>query len=359
MTGTPPRPTLTPDKTSYLDGDPIRVAVSVSDPDTGSEVIHGTDSWGRNVDETIARTDPATITACAWKGSDNPATWAGMTVTTVARYGVNTLAVAVTDGQGNTGTAELTIGVRTPTLIGSDRDPIDMAVYPDLGYTRVYSPAGRGIKSIATVPAGVVPHVSFKDTPTASLVNNWLANLNRPVILEWHHEPEGDMTIAAYRAGVTLLLQLVRAHKNGHYVRVAQTFTRYAQVHGKTGPDNLVASWKAMWCGADLIGFDCEVDRAFTASGYPDPKAFFAPLVAAAAALGVPFIVPELGWPLDPKDTDGTGLAAWCTACVAELRRVGCYAFAFYDTPQPPASTGNYLLTGKALVAVQHAMAGH
>jgi hypothetical protein len=284
MTGNPPRVTLTPDKPSYLDGDPIRVAVTVSDPDTAVDTIHGVDQLGRTVDETISHTDTATVTA-AWQGSDNPLHVDGLTVTGVATYGVNTMQVVVTDAQGNQTVATASIAVNSPVLIGSDRDPIDMAVYPGLGYTRVYSPAARGIKSIATVPAGVVPHVSFKDTPTASLVNNWLANLNRPVILEWHHEPEGDITIAAYRAGVTLLLQLVRAHKNGHFVKVAQTFTRYAQVHGKTGPDNLAATWKAMWCGADLIGFDC--------------------------------------------------------------------------TPQPPASTGNYLLTGKAQAAVQRAMAGN
>jgi hypothetical protein len=354
MTGNPPRVTLTPDQRTYNDGDPIKITVAVVDPDTRTEAIHGVDGLGLAVDETIARTDTATVTA-AWRDAVDPVLVDGLTITATARYGLNTLDVAVTDAQGNKTFTAASIDVRSAMLVGSDRSPIDTGVYPALAYTRIYTPAGKGIRSLAGVPAGVVPHVSFKDQPTQILVNGWLNTVTRPVILEWHHEPEGDMTIAAYRAGVTLLLQLVRAHPNGRLVKVAQTFTRYAQVHGKTGPDNLVASVKAMWCGADLLGFDCEVDH--TIAGYPDPKPFFALLVATAAALGVPCIVPELGQPLDPADVDGVLLAAWYTAVVAYLRSVGCYAVAAYDTPQPPASTGNYLLTGKPLAAWQAAVA--
>lgn len=354
MTGNPPRVTLTPDQPIYADGDQIRIAVGVTDPDTRTEAIHGVDGLGLAVEEAIARTDTATVTA-AWRGAADAVLVDGLTITATARYGVNTLDVTVTDAQGNKTAAAASIDVRSATLVGSDRSPIDMAVYPNLAYTRLYTQPGKGIRSLAGVPAGVVAHVSFKDQPTPVLVNGWLNTVTRPAILEWHHEPEGDMTIAAYRAGVTLLLQLVRAHPNGHLVKVAQTFTRYAQVHGKTGPDNLVASVKAMWCGADLLGFDCEVDH--TIAGYPDPKPFFAQLVSLAAALGVPCIVPELGQPLDPADVDGVLLAAWYTAVVAYLRSVHCYAVAAYDTPQPPASTGNYLLVGKALAAWQAATA--
>jgi hypothetical protein len=359
VSGNPPRVTLTPDQPSYTDGDPIRVAVSVSDADTTSETIHGADSLGRVVEETIGRTDTAVITAATWAGSGEPLHIDGLTLTGTARYGAGPVNVVVRDGQGNETTASLTVDVRALMLVGSDRSPIDMAVYPTLAYTRLYSPAGKGIKSLTGLPAGVVAHVSFKDQPTATLVNPWLNTVTRPVILEWHHEPEGDMTIAAYRAGVTALLQLVRAHANGRLVRVAQTFTGYAQRHGKTGPDGLAAAWKAMWCGADLIGFDCEVDRVLAATGYPDPKAFFAVAVAASTAAGVPFLVPELGWPQDAKDTDGTLLAAWYTACIAYLRTVNCAGAAAYDTPQPPAATGNYLLVGKPLAAMQRAVAGH
>jgi hypothetical protein len=262
-----------------------------------------------------------------------------------------TITAGATAATGKSLSTSLAVPV-TSMLIGSDRAPMSglTAAYTGVRYTRLYGAPGKGIPSVAAVPAGCVAHVSFKDSPTATLVNPWLDTITHPVILEWHHEPEGDMTAAAYRAGVAALIALVRAHPNGHWVKVAQTLTRFAQAHpGKLMTDGTPATVANLWCGADLIGMDCEKDSSF-GTGCPDPKSFFAVAVAAAKQVGRPFVIPELGW-VDPGD--GT-LAGWYTACVAYLRSVGCFAVAVYDTL---GSTGDYRLSNPALAAWQHAVA--
>lgn len=242
----------------------------------------------------------------------------------------------------------------TATLFGVDGEPLDTASYPRTLYCREYNRPGRGIKPLAAPASVTLPHPSFHDLPTAALVNPWLDRLHRPVIFEHGHEPEGDTTTDIYRGAVQRLLDLVAAHPNGHLVTVAQTFTRYAQVHGKNMTDGKPATWQNLWVeGSGLIGFDCEVDSSI--HGYPDPAAFFAPAVTASQQLGVPFIIPELGWPLQATDTDGTGLAAWYVACAAYLRSTGrCAAVAAFNLL---GTTGDYRLTGPAKAAWQTVVA--
>lgn len=249
-----------------------------------------------------------------------------------------------------TGTAPLKAG----TMFGSDRSPITsaMSTFPKLAYTRVYCGPGKGIKLPTGVPANVLMHMSFKDTPAPTFVNPALDLVTCPQIWEFHHEFEGDMPIVDYRSGVTALTNMVRAHKNGHWIKIAQTFTRYAQVHGKVGPDGLPATWQAAFVPTtDLIGFDCEIDKLYPGYPvYPDPAVFFSGLITASKTLGKPFIIPELGWPRMPFDANGTQLAAWYVKVANYLRSQECYAVAAYDTN---GSTANYILVSPELAAWQ------
>lgn len=259
---------------------------------------------------------------------------------------MTTLTATATDAEGHISSATATFptpaaGV-SGTLFGVDLNPLDLTVYPKCAYCRLYNPPGTGAKKIATPKSVALPHVSQKDTPTVANLAPMLDPLDRPILWEFHHEPEGDMAAADYVAQTKAGHQLIRSHPNGHFVRFAQTFTRYAQVHhNKVMSDGVKADWQNLWVAdTQVFGLDCEFDSA--PSGYPDPQMFFSVAVAASKTLGVPFVIPELGWHLLAGD-DGTGLAAWYTACANYLRSVGCLAVAAYESL---GTTGDYRLAG-------------
>jgi hypothetical protein len=373
VTGSPPRVTLTPDKTSYTDGDPIRVAVTVSDPDTGVDVIHGTDGLGLVIDQTTTRTDTATITQAGWKGSPNPLTIDGLTVAGVAQYGVTTLGVTVVDAQGNSVPAEVTVDVRSPMLIGSDRvGGPPTAAFPGMTFYRCYSGPGEGIKALPAA-RGLLYHMSFKDTPTAAALDAWFkalpTNLAVPawqlpfdVLIEFGHECEGDRTATAQRAGVDLVKARAAAwnkdHPAGPRVGVIQTFTAYAQRHqNKTMTDGVPATIDNLWRQVDVLGVDVEKDTTAFPAGRPDHQQLMGWIPAKAATLknaagktGVPYVLAEWAW-MPPNDAE---LATWYTVGIAWLRKNGCAAVGVYDTN---GSTANYVLSGPPLDAVKAAIA--
>ena len=239
----------------------------------------------------------------------------------------------------------------TSMKVGSDAKPVDLVKYPRLAYTRVFAALGKGIPSIADVPLQVLPHVSFKDPPTATVVNAWLATISRPVYLTYHHEPEGDLSPTDYRAGWATLAKLVQAHHNGHFVTLVEIFTRYAQVHGKQTPWG-PATWQNLWSGhASMMGWDCYLES--TAKSFLPPATFFAGLLDAAKLCAVPYIVPELGSLPMSFDPDGSKEAAWLTACATYLKANGCRIVSAWDNP----AGGNYVLTGKPLAAWQKIVA--
>jgi len=268
-------------------------------------------------------------------------------------------------------TAVAPVPVPTPVkprmLIGSDRLPgPDVKLYPRNRYFRLYSPPSGGIKTLPSV-RGLLYHVSFKDSPTAALVNGWLKTLptragiacppwqaDFDVLLEYNHEPEGDMTSVAYMSRVRVLKALLAAwnaaHPAGPTVGLAQTFTGFAQVHGKSMTDSVAATIAHLWCDADVLGVDMERDTVKWPNGFTDPEGAFGWIRDKAKALGVPYVIAEFG---DAGPT--TGLADRYTKCLAWFGDNGCAAVGVYDTP---GSTAIYTLTGDALVAVQASIAG-
>jgi hypothetical protein len=241
----------------------------------------------------------------------------------------------------------VTATASVPILFGSDAKVIDLIKFPKMAYTRVFASPGGGIPSVAKIPLTVKPHASFKDVPTPALVNPWLAALTRPVFLTYHHEPEGDISPTAYKAGWTALAQLVKAHPNGHFVTLVEIFTQYAQVHKKSTQWG-IASCASLWSGkAEAMGWDCYLEHAATA--FVPPATFFSGLLAAAKAANVPFMVPELDSIPMASDHDGSVQAAWLTSCAAYLKANGAIAVSVWDN----VAGGNYVKTAKPLAAWQ------
>lgn len=237
-----------------------------------------------------------------------------------------------------------------PMLVGSNRKPLDLTRYPKLAYMRLFGAVGKGIPSVVGLPAGVTPHVSFKDQPTVALVDPWLAALDRDVYLTWHHEPEGDLTPDAYHAGWAALSALVDgAPGSSPRVTLVEVFTLYAQTHGKT-------PWTDLWSGkADMIAFD-SYNTVVAKTDYPAPTDFFRLPCTAAHNAGVPLLIPELGTRLALDDTAGYGAAAWYRDCADYLRGQGCRAVAAWD--QMGANAVDWTLVGKPLAAWQAVVAG-
>lgn len=268
---------------------------------------------------------------------------------------------------------QIQVGCRT--VVGSDRSPISQSTYPKMAYTRIYSASGQGIKQPSSL-SGILSHVSFKDTQTSAQISTYLNALplalatpswmfaDYDMLLEFHHEPEGDLAASAYTSQVMTLISAVatyNANRNALQpkVGVAQTFTGFAQRHlNKTMTDGVPATVANLWCGADFIGMDCEKDTTSWPTGYPPAGALTAIAVSASVQVGKPCLVPELGWVQQTSDTSGSVLAAWYPAEIAALQASNrCAAVGIYDTPEPPASTGNYLLTGTAVTNMAAVMA--
>lgn len=258
------------------------------------------------------------------------------------------------------------VDVRPSMLIGSDRPGVQVAMYPGMRYFRVYSQPGKGIVPLPT-PRGILYHVSFHDTPTSAMLRAWFATLptrevlatpdwalDYDLILEHDHEPEGDQTAAAYRAGVDLLKAEAaawnKAHPAGPTVAVWQTFTGYAQRHpGKLMADGVPATIANLWRKVDGLGVDMEKDTLLWPNGFTNPEAAFGWARDQAKALGVPWGVAEFG-----DAGPATGLASRYKVCLVWFGVNGAEFVGVYDTS---GSTSNYVLTGDAQVVVKAAIA--
>lgn len=212
---------------------------------------------------------------------------------------------------------------------------------PGATYVRVYDQPGRqftqapwGTGALAAMPTGATPHISTKDTPDPGATNVELAAATKPWFWTIHHEPEGDLPVAQFKADQAAADALIAAHPNGHLCTRAEVYTGYEQIHNNK-PGYSVA---AMYSGAKILGFDMYRDPSVNGTtSYPDPAAFFAPLVNAAKTLvamdGKPprIMVPEFGGTLIAGDT-GAKRAAWILACFAYLRSIGCVAVGWWFT---------------------------
>lgn len=276
MTGSAPNVTLNPDQPSYTDGDPMTIVVVADDPDTGSEIIHGADSLGRVVDETIARTDSATVVSAKWSGSGELLRVAGLTVTGPARAGAGLVTVVVRDGQGNQTTAQADPGVRakSTTLFGVDPSESnatdhaqDIAWFPGAKVGAAYGgttcPSWTDPYVAAMHAAGYRVTFSAKSLTLGPFTANWDTmpapragrGLDPFEYIPFHeaNRPTGGPVLAPWVAFWAALVKARDAHKNAARILLGPNFSWWpAQIAKNEG-----TAWqKFVLPGANFISFD-------------------------------------------------------------------------------------------------------
>ena len=237
--------------------------------------------------------------------------------------------------------------------------------FPDARFARIFSKPGAGIlpftspayaklptRTLASPPAWA-PHGSFKDWPgDAAAARMVAAHLDgmpphlRPdappllpelgdvsYLLTYQHEPEGNLEPDGaalrpgdYRRRYGVLYDVVRSHKFGSRVAVCPiqtyqwTVAKSNEAKGVIKGDGDPLPW---WAGVgDFVGVDA-YSGAWLKS-HVDPATLANTLARFSTVAGRRLIVPELGSAVVP------GRAAWITAVMAELRRVGCAAVAWW-----------------------------
>ncbi len=243
--------------------------------------------------------------------------------------------------------------------VGLNIDPAQLpgtlTTFPGISSCRVFGPAGRGIPAwagptmAALISAGISPWVSFKDWPSnaqaLAAVRAWMDMMPAAVssaMLTYHHEPEGDILPADYRARWVQLAAAVRAHPNAAKIKLVPIHTLYPARHKIF--DRYTNDW-TKWLGVwqqwaptdaagrylgDWMGWDCYQEIA--ATDYEDPAAFFRIPIGAAHQAGVPLAVPELGAIRTVTDPTGTGRAAWIAACLTMLHSSGTAAVNWWQS---------------------------
>jgi hypothetical protein len=225
--------------------------------------------------------------------------------------------------------------------VGVDLVPADMPTrfgrYPGCTLARVFGPPGAGIPAwggarLAAAPTGITPHVSFKDWPdddTASAAV--VSHLNklpegRTEWLTYNHEPEGDLDPAEYRRRWGVLAGVVHAHP----ARPRVTLVPIQTLQWTDNPSKGAGDWSIWWAGVgDAVGWDCYADSWRDA--YPAVGQFLATPLLAAAAIGLPLVVPELGAIRMPSDKTGDGRANWIRTVASALKVHGAAAVSWWD----------------------------
>jgi hypothetical protein len=223
-----------------------------------------------------------------------------------------------------------------PMLVGLNIAPPEYGqhahAFPGVGVARVFGAPGKGVPAWTSaammgLPAGAIPHVSFKDWPSmpASMLLPWLDAIpaDRRVWLTYHHEPEGDMDPGLYRSRWAQLREIA----DGHHARPRVTLVSIQTLY--PARRKALGAWRDWWApAADVMGWDCYSETTFDCYE-PAPSLLGLPAAAAAEA-GVRWMVPELGAVRATWDTDGRARAAWIAECVAYLRAHGCEAVSWW-----------------------------
>lgn len=249
------------------------------------------------------------------------------------------------------------VAVKKTTLVGTDALPVNLTRTPKSRYVRIYCPLTHGLNiSLTGIPAQVIPHISFKDDVTAQLLNTFFGIVNRPIRLTWRHEPEGDLTTAAYQAGWILLRQLCDKAPNAKLITLTEVYTSYAQEHGKTGPDGLDTLAEHMSPlmpdgsrAADEVFVDVYQDHKATT--YPTYAALTARAYQIAKNLGLPLGFAEWGRQPIPDDTAGHGAGLAYADDIAQADVDGIVAMGLWDNGGCSLTPGHQLPYVNAAIA--------
>lgn len=219
-------------------------------------------------------------------------------------------------------------------LVGSDLNPESQSRMPGVRFGRFYCGPGVGFR-MPTIPGWATPMISIKDDPgdvkVANSIKLGMATLAKAGI-EWYvdydHEPEGDTSRALYQDRTVSLADLV-AEYGGGYAKQIETFTLFAQMHGKNGPDGLDTRAEDMWTGrAQYVGVDAYQEHQLTS--YPTPQTLYARAVEIATNVKAKLLIPELGrQPISGDVGHGAGLAY--AADITYLASIGVVAVGLWD----------------------------
>jgi hypothetical protein len=355
VTGSPPVATVTVDQARYPRGAQVRATVTVADPDSRVETLAtdgtGPDGTVVHVDQRAVYSDVPTVT---WRYQGTTAVLGtGLSLTLLAPARSVVLEAVVTDRQGHSVVASCPVVVRslalgvdadtyqTPTVWRAELDAVVAGVPAD-GPTKLFWGPSKGLPSFTKygVPAGMIPHLCFKDFPTQP---QWLGLLDAvpdiwpEVWLTWNQEGDRNTTVEAFSSGWLKLIGWAAGHPNRGRVRLVADLTWYWE-HYKNA-DGYSAYVPP---GIDYLGVDI----------YPGGQSGWTPMadmlpapVAAAQAAGVPLVVPEFGVvvPVGAGAAALTARAAWITAALSALDNAGVVAAAWWNAP-PTSQQGVFRL---------------
>lgn len=274
---------------------------------------------------------------------------------------------------------------------------IESAAGRPVGVHRIYGDgaATSGAQTVANVlatasadvAAGRVPWVSYKlpagitwATAKTGAADGFaqarcaeMGALPGPVMLTWHHEPEGDQSPGSdFAAMHARLYQFSKPYGNIKCGPVLISYNELHQVPAGAGW-GLDTLWPGAFDAGDFIAFDayCHYGTASGGSWFFLGPTYLTPLAQFAARKGVPWAIGEFGISAtaaaynraitggSPDGTSGGDVTwlkeAWQTALDLNQNTARCLAMSYFDSPF--ASTTNVTVTRNG-VTIGAALAG-
>lgn len=232
---------------------------------------------------------------------------------------------------------------------GSNTEPtaLEAPAGRPLGVRRTYFTGDQVDYAVRTaradVAAGRVPWISFKlpmswADMAAGRGDAWASDLARrlarvpgPVWLAFHHEPEGDGDLAAWRRMQEHLAPLVRSR--AHNVAYTVILTGWNQLYGDD-EFGLERIWPR-GVKIDIAGFDVYNEFGVVKDGRYDDrwpgmrKTFYQPLSRWAAAHDVRWAVAETGY----TDDAARAYAGYLRDTYRAVSKLDGVAFTYFDSP--------------------------
>lgn len=241
--------------------------------------------------------------------------------------------------------------------VGLNQDPtvFESQVGGRLGIRRTYYQAGQVSKAVSTAKTdlakGRLPWISFKlpaswDAMAKGSGDAWardiakrLAELDGPVWVAFHHEPELDGDIALWTRIQDRLAPIVRS--TAPNVAYTIILTGWHQTGGQVSKYGLDKLWPDT--KVDLVGFDLYNYYGTPGSGRTSSidmgTSYFQPLATWAKKKGVRWGVGELGY----TDRAAAETPGWLMDTYEDMLRHGGSAMAYFNSA-PTSATGDWLL---------------
>lgn len=225
-----------------------------------------------------------------------------------------------------------------PLRIGVHPTPAEygrwLPLLPTPWFTRVFHTNGKGLPvyggpAIKGLPAGTIPHISFKDRVSPATITAFLDSLPAgvKVWLTWHHEGDIDWAsdVPGYQAYWKQLREVADAHPRRPDVTLINVHTQYPsrlKRRDMQWRDFMVPEY------ADVDSWDCY--RPGNVDVYEAPETLLGLPVAAKLEFGTRLHITEFGTHPTSWDTDGVFQAQWYREACAFMAAVGVEAVGFW-----------------------------